>query len=80
MKVSLKMCSKFIDKFFLILGTSPVLAILLVASLQVGTIAYGAGVGSIPYTMVGEVFTPEYKTVGTCVVQSVRLEPFSMRT
>ena len=66
--------------FSLILGTSPVLAILLVASLQVGTIAYGAGVGSIPYTMVGEVFTPEYKTVGTCVVQSVRLEPFSMRT
>ena len=80
MKVSLKMCSKFIDNFFLILGTSPALAILLVASLQVGTIAYGAGVGSIPYTMVGEVFTPEYKTVGTCVVQSVRLEPFSMRT
>ena len=48
------------------------LQICLVASLQVGTIAYGAGVGSIPYTMTGEVFTPEYKTVGACVVQSVR--------
>ena len=38
----------------------------------VGTVAYGAGVGSIPYTMVGEVFTPDYKTLGACMVQSVR--------
>ena len=73
------MCSKFIDKFPLFVGTSPVLAILLVASLQVGTIAYGAGVGSIPYTMVGEVFTPECKTVGACVVQSIRSGPFFFR-
>jgi len=46
--------------------------LLLVGSLFVGTVAYGAGVGSIPYTMVGEVFTPDYKTLGACMVQSVR--------
>ena len=34
--------------------------------------AYGAGVGSVPYAMVGEVFTPEYKTLGAAVLLVVR--------
>ena len=48
------------------------LQVLLIVCLEVGAIAYGAGVGSIPYTMAGEVFTPECKTMGICIVQSVR--------
>ena len=44
----------------------------LVASLMVATIAYGMGVGAVPYTMVGEVFTPEHRTLGSCLAQVVR--------
>ena len=44
----------------------------LVASLMVTTIAYGMGVGAVPYTMVGEVFTPEHRTLGSCLAQVVR--------
>jgi hypothetical protein len=44
----------------------------LVASLLVGTTAYGLGVGAIPYTMVGEVFTPEHRTLGSCMAQATR--------
>jgi len=51
---------------------SVMLQVFLILSLQVGTIAYGAGVGSIPYAMTGEVFTPQHKTLGACCVQSVR--------
>merc|ERR1719350_224158 len=53
-------------------SSSVSLGVMLVVSLQVATVAYGAGVGPITYTMVGEVFMPQYKTVGACVVQSVR--------
>merc|ERR1712013_110692 len=51
---------------------SVVVQVLLIVSLQVSTMAYGAGVGSIPYTMTGEAFTPQHKTLGACCVQSVR--------
>ena len=44
----------------------------LVASLMVTTIAYGMGVGAVPYTMVGELFTPEHRTLGSCLAQVVR--------
>ena len=44
----------------------------LVVSLMVTTIAYGMGVGAVPYTMVGEVFTPEHRTLGSCLAQVVR--------
>ena len=44
----------------------------LVASLMAGTTAYGLGVGAIPYTMVGEVFTPEHRTLGSCMAQATR--------
>ena len=39
---------------------------------MVATIAYGMGVGAVPYTMVGEVFTPEHRTLGSCLAQVVR--------
>jgi len=44
----------------------------MIVSLEVVTVSYGAGVGCIPYTMVGEVFTPQHKTAGSCLVQCVR--------
>ena len=44
----------------------------LIASLMVTTIAYGMGVGAVPYTMVGELFTPEHRTLGSCLAQVVR--------
>ena len=39
---------------------------------MVTTIAYGMGVGAVPYTMVGELFTPEHRTLGSCLAQVVR--------
>jgi len=44
----------------------------LVSSLLVATTAYGMGVGAVPYTMVGEVFTPEHRSLGSCLAQVVR--------
>merc|ERR1712126_584344 len=44
----------------------------LITSVIVTSTSYGLGVGSIPYTMVGEVFIPEHKTLGSCIVQIVR--------
>ena len=35
-------------------------AVLLI-SLMVATTAYGLGVGAVPYTMLGEVFTPRHR-------------------
>ena len=48
------------------------LQVVMIVSLEVVTVSYGAGVGCIPYTMVGEVFTPLHKTAGSCLVQSCR--------
>ena len=48
------------------------LQVLLIVSILVFAVAYGAGFGAVPYTMTGEVFTPEGKTVGICVCQAVR--------
>ena len=56
----------------LTLGESSELLVMLVVALEVGCVAYGAGVGSVPYAMVGEVFTPEYKTLGAAVLLVVR--------
>jgi len=44
----------------------------LISSLEFAAVVYGAGVGVVPYTLIGEVFTPENKTKGACLVQSVR--------
>ena len=54
-------------------------AIVLVASLVLATVAIGLGPGSVPYTLMGELFPPEYRTLGSCVVLVVRssiLPPF----
>ena len=47
-------------------------AIVLVASLVLATVAIGLGPGSVPYTLMGELFPPEYRTLGSCVVLVVR--------
>ena len=44
----------------------------LIASLLLTTTAYGTGVGAVPYTIVGEIFTPEFRTLGSCMAQVVR--------
>ena len=51
---------------------SILLQVLLIISMQIGTISYGTGVGSIPYTMVVEVFPPKFYIAGSCIVQGVR--------
>ena len=43
-------------------------AIILVASLVLATVAIGLGPASLPYTLVGELFPPEYRALGSCVV------------
>ena len=53
-------------------GDPTVEAIVLVASLVIATIAIGLGAGSVPYTLMGELFPPEYRTLGSCVVLVVR--------
>lgn len=54
------------------LGSLLVLRAALVTSLMVATTSYGLGVGAVPYTMVGELFTPEHRTLGSCTAQVVR--------
>ena len=44
----------------------------LIASLLLTTTAYGTGVGAVPYTIIGEIFTPEFRTLGSCMAQVVR--------
>ena len=44
----------------------------MVSSLLVATTAYGMGVGAVPYTMGGEGFTPEHRSLGSCLAQVVR--------
>ena len=44
----------------------------LIASLLISTTAYGMGVGAVPYTIIGEIFTPEFRTLGSCMAQVVR--------
>ena len=53
-------------------GNPTVEAIVLVTSLVLATVAIGLGPGSVPYTLVGELFPPEYRTLGSCVVMVVR--------
>ena len=40
--------------------------------LLVACVSYGLGVGAVPYTMIGEVFPPQYRTLGSCLAQVVR--------
>ena len=54
------------------LGDPVMLEVGLVTALMFATTAYGLGVGAIPYTMVGEVFTPEHRTLGSCMAQILR--------
>ena len=54
------------------LGDPVMLEAGLVTALLLATTAYGLGVGAIPYTMVGEVFTPEHRTLGSCMAQILR--------
>ena len=44
----------------------------LIASLLISNTAYGMGVGAVLYTIVGEIFTPEFRTLGSCMAQVVR--------
>ena len=44
----------------------------LIASLLISNTAYGMGVGAVPYTIIGEIFTPEFRTLGSCMAQVVR--------
>ena len=53
-------------------GDPVMLEVGLVTALMLATTAYGLGVGAIPYTMVGEVFTPEHRTLGSCMAQILR--------
>ena len=41
----------------------------LIASLLLTTTAYGTGGGAVPYTIIGEIFTPEFRTLGSCMAQ-----------
>ena len=60
-------------------GNRTVEAIILVASLVLATVAIGLGPGSVPYTLVGELFPPEYRTLGSCVVLVVRSLTIDMK-
>ena len=53
-------------------GNPTVEAIVLVASLVLANIAMALGAGSVPYTLMGELLPPEYKTLGGCVVMTAR--------
>ena len=44
----------------------------LLSALLLACVAYGLGVGAVPYTMIGEVFPPQYRTLGSCLAQVVR--------
>ena len=44
----------------------------LIASLLFTTNSYGTGVGAVLYTIIGEIFTPEFRTLGSCMAQVVR--------
>merc|ERR1711974_94120 len=44
----------------------------LLLALLLACVAYGLGVGAVPYTMIGEVFPPQYRTLGSCLAQVVR--------
>ena len=47
-------------------------AIVLVAALVLSNIAMALGAGSVSYTLLGERFPPEYKTLGSVVVVIIR--------
>ena len=53
-------------------GNPALEAIVLVLALVLATVAIGLGPGSVPYTLMGELFPPEYRTLGACVVLVVR--------
>ena len=53
-------------------GNKTAEGVVLVVSLVVATIAIGLGPGSVPYTLMGELFPAEYRTLGSCVVLVVR--------
>ena len=42
------------------------------STLLIACVAYGLGVGAVPYTMIGEVFPPQYRTLGSCLAQVLR--------
>ena len=54
-------------------GDSLPLQLGLIISILIFTIAYGAGFGAVPYALLGEIFTPNVKTIGVCVCQCFRL-------
>ena len=53
-------------------GNPTVEAIVLVASLVLATIAMALGAGSVSFALLGELFPPEYKVLGSVVVFTVR--------
>ena len=59
------------------LGNPMVEAIVLVTSLVLATVAIGLGPRSVPTTLLGELFPPEYRTLGSCVVCVVRSLTFN---
>ena len=42
------------------------------SALLLACVAYGLGVGAVPYTLIGEVFPSQYRTLGSCLAQVVR--------
>ena len=52
--------------------SSVLLQISLLSALLLACVAYGLGVGAVPYTLIGEVFPPQYRTLGSCLAQVVR--------
>ena len=59
-------------------GDPEVEAIVLILALVLATVAIGLGPGSVPYTLMGELFPPEYRTLGSCVVLVVRSSDSSL--
>ena len=60
-------------------GNKTAEGVVLVVSLVVATIAIGLGPGSVPYTLMGELFPAEYRTLGSCMVLVVRYHKIIQR-
>ena len=60
-------------------GNKTAEGVVLVVSLVVATIAIDLWPGSVPYTLMGELFPAEYRTLGSCVVLVVRYHKIIQR-
>ena len=60
-------------------GNKTAEGVVLVVSLVVATIAIDLWPGSVPYTLMGELFPAEYRTLGSCMVLVVRYHKIIQR-